>query len=92
MELSIELRLEQHTRTVVKILDSVTAVKLNEFIAEQAVDGWVVESWLAKETLPFDDGVCDARAGMPENENPYAEHYWKHKEWSMGWNFFHENE
>ena len=92
MELSIALRLEQHTRTAVKVLDSVTADKLNEFIAEQAVDGWNVESWSAKETLPFDEGVYDARAGKPENENPYVEHYWKHKEWSMGWSFFHENE
>lgn len=92
MELSLELQSNQYTRTVTKIVEQVTQFEIDTFSKEQAVDGWTVKSWAAKEVLPFDEGFSEAKVGKPIEANPYAEHYWKNNEWSKGWDFFHEND
>ena len=90
MELSLELSLNQHTRTATKAVNSLTLNVLNAFITETAIDGWIVKSWAVNETLPFDEGFNEAKAGKSIETNPYSETHWKNKEWWMGWHSFYE--
>lgn len=95
IKLSLELtRIEgngsvyrQHTELVQKVSgECLEAVK-----AKCEIDGWVIHSWSVSEQLPFDEGLAAAAAGIGNDANPYAEHFWKHNEWSLGWDTHQES-
>lgn len=91
MELSIELRSGNQTRTAVKHVAQVTQEEVDSFIAVLSVDGWVAESWVTKDVAPYDEGFIAASLGEPENNNPYAAGYWKRDEWQKGWGFYFDD-
>lgn len=55
------------------------------------VDGWKIHSWSISEQLPYDEGYASAMAGHDSDANPYAEHFWKHNEWWLGWDSHQES-
>jgi len=55
------------------------------------VDGWLIHSWSVGEQLPFDEGYAAAESGSGSDANPYAEHFWKHNEWWLGWDSHQES-
>lgn len=72
MELSIELKRDGISRTAVKVLAQFAKNDIDPFIAEQVNDGWTVESWIIKDSLPIDDGFLAAKAGKSADANPPA--------------------
>jgi len=76
-----------HTELVEKFSgESFMALK-----AKCEVDGWVIHSWSVSGQLPFDEGYAAAAAGTDSDANPYAEYFWKHNEWWLGWDSHHES-
>lgn len=67
---------------VEKLSNSIIA----DLILKYEINGTVVDSWEAREKLPFDEGKESCIAGCLFDENPYSVKSWKHKEWCLGFN------
>ena len=66
--------------------------QMQAVIAKHEVGESKVHSWSIGEELPYDEGYQAAASGKDSDENPFADHYWKHNEWWLGWSAFHESE
>lgn len=73
-----------------ELIENLSSVSFNAITAKCAVDGWDIHSWSVSEQLAYDEGYAAAMAGQDSDANPYAEHYWKHNEWWLGWSSHQE--
>ncbi|AHY45273.1 hypothetical protein [Stutzerimonas decontaminans] len=94
INLSLELtRIEANGpvyRPHTELVENLSGERFESAKAKCEVDGWVIHSWSASEQLPFDEGYTAAAAGIGSDANPYAEHFWKHNEWWLGWDSHQE--
>lgn len=66
-------------------LDKLSGAGLETIRSKCETDGWVINSWHVAEQLPCDEGYAAATSGEGSDANPYAESFWKHDEWLIGW-------
>ncbi|WP_449103068.1 hypothetical protein [Pseudomonas extremaustralis] len=94
IKLSIELQRTHTSGPVfmphVVLVDKITDESFNAIRAKCEVDGWTIHSWSLSEQRPYDEGYAAAMVGQDSDANPYAQHYWKHDEWYLGWSGFQE--
>ncbi|NWB63557.1 hypothetical protein [Pseudomonas sp. F1002] len=94
IKLSIELQGTNASGPVfmphVVLVDKITDESFNAIRAKCEVDGWTIHSWSVSEQLPYDEGYAAAMARQDSDANPYAQHYWKHDEWYLGWTGYQE--
>ncbi|NWB94802.1 MULTISPECIES: hypothetical protein [Pseudomonas] len=93
IKLSLELKRTEASGPVYRphtdLVDKVSGESFEAVKAKCEVDGWSIHSWSVSEQLPFDEGYAAAAAG--NDTNPYAEHFWKHNEWWLGWDSHQES-
>lgn len=91
LSLNIALASGSYSPVLIDIEGDLTEKKLSEIKMQYEVDGATVASWSAEEKLPYDEGYSAAMRGDVAEMNPYAKSFWKHDEWCLGWDSYHES-
>ena len=91
LKVSLELKVSSGAYSPrTELVDSFGGNELKAINDKYAKEGELY-SWVVKEQLPYDEGYQAAMAGDDCDKNPYAEHFWKHNEWCLGHDSFHES-
>tara|TARA_R110002126_G_scaffold67567_3_gene171024 strand:+ start:405 stop:689 length:285 start_codon:yes stop_codon:yes gene_type:complete len=90
LKVHLEIKTDESFSPRNEYVDSFDEAQLNILKEKFDAEGRV-HSWLVSEELPYDEGYRAAMDGEASEKNPYAEHFWKHNEWWLGWDAYHES-